>query len=156
MFSSIKIFFIGIIATAVIGGGFYVMKLRSDNAILQANQIKLEDAVESQKAVLEQQKKDFKQILQANEKLNETNNVLKAEFRALDKRFNKKGRDFGYLALNRTKAVEKIVNKGSADAKRCVEIAMGATLTEKEQNATKKSEINSQCPSLANPSYVAH
>ena len=88
MFSSIKIFFIGIIATAVVGGGLYVMKLRSDNAILQANQIKLEEAVESQKAVLEQQKKDFKQILQANEKLNETNNVLKAEFRALDKRFN--------------------------------------------------------------------
>ena len=29
-------------------------------------------------------------------------------------------------------------------------------LTEKEKNATKKSEINSQCPSIANPNYVPH
>jgi len=156
MFSSIKIFMIGIIATAVIGGGFYVMKLRSDNAILKANQIKLEEAVQDQQAVIEQQKVDFKKILEANKKLNETNNILKAEFKALDERFNKKDRDFGYLAIERTKVIEKIINKGSANAKRCVEIAMGAPLTEKEKNATKKSQINSECPSLANPSYVPY
>jgi len=39
---------------------------------------------------------------------------------------------------------------------RCVEIAMGSPLTEKEKNATKKSEINAECPSLANPNYVPY
>ena len=38
-------------------------------------------------------------------------------------------------------------------AKRCVEIASGAPLTEAEINATKKSEINPECPALANPNY---
>ena len=41
----IRLFFIGILASAVIGAGVYVMKLRSDNATLKANQIKLESAV---------------------------------------------------------------------------------------------------------------
>ncbi len=39
---------------------------------------------------------------------------------------------------------------------RCVEIAMGSPLTDKEKNATKKSEINSECPSIANPKYVQY
>ena len=39
---------------------------------------------------------------------------------------------------------------------RCVEIASGAPLTEKEKTATKKSEINSECPSIANPNYVPY
>ena len=36
------------------------------------------------------------------------------------------------------KPIERIINKGSAQALRCVEIAMGSPLTEKEKNATKK------------------
>jgi predicted nuclease with TOPRIM domain len=140
----------------IAGAGIYVTKLRSDNAILKANQIQLEQSIESQKAVLEQAKEDYKSILEANKKMNETNNILKAEYRALDKRFNKNGRDLGYLATKRTKAVEKIINRASVNAQRCVEIAMGSPLTEKELNATKKSEINSECPSLANPKFVTH
>jgi hypothetical protein len=33
---------------------------------------------------------------------------------------------------------------------------MGSPLTEKEENATKKSEINSECPSIANPNYIPY
>ena len=54
-----RLFFIGIIASALIGAGVYVMKLRSDNAILKANQIKLESAVAEQQTLIENQKKDF-------------------------------------------------------------------------------------------------
>ena len=90
MFGSVKIFFIGIIATAVIGGGLYVMKLRSDNATLKANQIKLESAVQDQQELITQQKNDFKDILAANQKMNELVSVLKKDLDNLDKRFNKK------------------------------------------------------------------
>ena len=41
-------------------------------------------------------------------------------------------------------------------ALRCVEISSGSPLTESEINATKKSEINRECPSIANPNYVAY
>ena len=151
-----RLFFIGILASAVIGAGVYVMKLRSDNAILKANAIKLESAVAEQQDLITQQKEDFKDILAANQKMNELVGVLKKDLEDLDKRFNKKNRDVGKLAIAKTKSIERITNGASALATGCIEIASGAELTEKEKNATKKSEINSECPSIANPNYVPY
>ena len=151
-----RLFFIGIIASALIGAGVYVMKLRSDNAILKANAIKLESSVAEQQEVIIKQKEDFKEILAANQKMNELVSALKKDLDDLDKRFNKGKRDVGKLAIDRTKAVERIINKGADNAKRCVELASGAERTEAELKATKKSEINPECPALANPSYVPY
>ena len=58
------------------------------------------------------------------------------------------------LAIERSKSTERVINKGSTEAKRCVELASGAERTEKELKATRSSEINTMCPSLANPNYV--
>ena len=152
----IRLFLIGIVATAIAGGGFYVVKLQKDNAILKANAIKLESAVAEQQTLIENQKKDFEEILDANKKMNELVSVLKKDLEDLDKRFNKKNRDVGKLAIAKTKAIERITNNGSKNANRCIEIASGAELTEAEKNATKKSEINTECPSIANPNYVPY
>ena len=151
-----RLFFIGILASAVVGAGVYVMKLRSDNAILKANAVKMESAITEQKELITQQKEDFKEILAANQKMNELVSVLKKDLEDLDKRFNKKNRDVGKLAIAKTKSIERITNGASALATRCIEIASGAELTEKEKNATKKSEINSECPSIANPKYIPY
>ena len=151
-----------LIALAGAGGGFiYVKGLKADLATSEANNLKLEQSVESQKAVIEQQANDFKAILIANQELEKTNKTLAAEFDALDKRFNKingrgEVRDLGDLAVKRTKPIERVINNATKKAMRCVEIAMGAELTEKERTATKKSEINSECPSIANPNYVPY
>ena len=147
---------VGLLITGIAGAGMYVMKLRSDNAILKANQMKLEEAVSSQKELIANQKKDFQEILDANNKMNELVSVLKKDLDDLDKRFNKKNRDVGKLAIAKTESIERITNGASALAMRCVEIASGSPLTEKEKNATKKSEINSECPSIANPNYVPY
>ena len=159
MFGTFKLVMVGILVSSLAGAGLYVMKLRSDNAILKANQIKLEEAVSSQQEIIEQQKQDFESIMNANKKLQETKEILSQELANLDDKFNKtnasgKKRDIGDLALNRPSSVEKVINRASDNALRCVEIAMGAPLTEKEINAVKPSEINSECPSLANPNYV--
>ena len=152
----IRLFFIGLIATAIAGGGFYVFKLQKDNAILKANAIKMESAIADQKILIENQKKDFEEILEANKKMNELVSVLKKDLEDLDKRFNKKNRDVGKLAIAKTKSIERITNGASALATRCIEIASGSPLTEEEKNATKKSEINTECPSIANPNYVPY
>ena len=152
----IRLFFIGIFASAIIGAGVYVMKLQRDNAILKENAIKLESAVAEQQELITQQKEDFKEILAANQKMNELVSVLKKDLEDLDKRFNKKNRDVGKLAIQKTESIERITNGASALATRCIEIASGAELTEKEKNATKKSEINRECPSIANPNYVPY
>jgi len=161
MFSSIKIALVLFMLAGAGGGFMYVKTLKSDLAISEANNAKLQESVADQKAVIEQQQKDFTAILAANKELEEKNRVLQAEFKSLDERFNKingKGevRDIGKLAIEKDRAVERIINNASKKAMRCVEIAMGAELTEKERNATKKSEINSECPSIANPNYVPY
>ena len=156
MFGSLKIAMVAILITGIAGAGMYVMKLRSDNATLKANQIKLESAVQDQQELITQQKNDFKDILAANQKINELVSVLKKDLDNLDKRFNKKNRDVGKLAIAKTESIERITNGASALATRCIEIASGAELTEAEKNATKKSEINSECPSIANPKYIPY
>ena len=140
--------------TGIAGAGVYVMKLRADNATLKANQIELERGIESQTKLLEQQKQDFNAILESNKKLNALVMTFKKDLDDLDKRFNKGKRDVGKLAIERTGAIERIINKGADNAARCVELASGAEHTEEELKATKRSEINPECPSLANPNFV--
>jgi chromosome segregation ATPase len=156
MFGTFRIIMVGVMVAGLAGAGAYVLKLRADNATLKANQIKLESAVSEQKQLIENQQKDFKEILQANQDMNKLVEVLKKDLEDLDKRFNKGKRDIGKLAIDRSKVIERIINKGSDNATRCIEIASGSPLTEEEKNATKKSEINPECPSIANPNYVPY
>ena len=95
----IRLFFIGLMVTALAGGGYYVIKLQKDNAILKANAIKLESAITEQKTLIENKKKDFEAILGANKEMNELIGKLKTDFADLDKRFNKKNRAVGLLAI---------------------------------------------------------
>ena len=143
------------------GGVMYVKTLKSDLATSEANNLKLEQSVEDQKAVIAQAQADFESQKKITANLDAQNKALQAEFQALDKRFNKingrgEVRDIGKLADERPKSVERVINGATVKAMRCVEIAMGSPLTEKEKNATKKSEINSECPSIANPKYIPY
>jgi len=161
VFSSIKIALMLVVLAGAGGGFMYVKNLKADLATSEANNLKLEQSIDSQKAVIQQMKADFEAMTKIKAEIEKQNLILKAEFKALDQKFNKingKGevRDIGDLATKRPESVEKIINKGSNNAMRCQEIAMGSPLTEKEKNATKKSEINSICPSIANPNYVPH
>ncbi len=156
MFGYIRVIFTLMIISAIAGAGMYVMKLRSDNAVLKANQIELERSIESQQELLEQQKADFKEILESNRQLNVLINSLKQDLEDLDKRFNKGGRDVGKIGVEKPELLEKIINNGANNAARCIELASGAPHTEEELKATKKSEINPECPALANPSYVPY
>ena len=87
--------------TGLAGAGMYVMKLRSDNAVLKANQVKLETAITEQTKVLEQQKKGFQAIMESNKKLNLLIGTFKKDLDDLDKRFTKKNRDIGKLSIKR-------------------------------------------------------
>ena len=154
MFGYVKMAMTMVLIAGIAGAAIYVNKLRSDNAILKANQVELERSIGEQTKLLEQQKKDFDAIMESNKKLNVLINTFKKDLQDLDKRFTKKNRDIGKLALERTKAIERIVNGGGKNAARCIELASGAEHTEAELKATLKSQINPECPALANPNYV--
>ena len=132
-----------IIMLAGAGGGYlYVNKLQKDNAILKTNQIKLETAVKESNQVIEQQTKDLKQIRTTLKTIDEQNAKLKADRDSLNNRLSK--HDIGNLAENKPGLVEKIINKASNSATRCMEIASGSPLTEGELNDTP----NTECPSF--------
>ena len=132
-----------VILLAGAGGGYlYVTKLQKDNAILKTNAIKLETAVEDQKGVIEQQTKDLKKIRSTLEEIEKVNARLQADRDSLNKRLGK--HDIGNLAENKPGLVEKIINKASDSAARCMEIASGSPLTEEELNGTP----NRECPSF--------
>lgn len=166
MFLSFKLIILGLILSCVAGGYLYVTDLQNklettavNLATATLNQATLEKDIGAQKIVIEKQIEDFQKISQANQKLENKNKKLNQEISALDKKFNKinssgKKRDIGNLALARTKTIERVINTASSNALRCLEIATGAKLTTKEINATKKSQINPECPSIANPNYI--
>ena len=142
MFSSLKIGLVLVLLAGAGGGYLYVQKLQKDNATLKANQIKLESAVEDQKAVIESQAADFKKIRSTLTKLEEENAKLQKDKADLSKRLGK--HDIGNLAENKPGLVERIINGASKSAARCVEIASGSPLTEEELNGTP----NRECPSF--------
>ena len=142
MFSSLKIGLVLVMLAGAGGGYLYVNKLQKDNAVLKTNQIKLETAVQESNQVIEQQTKDLKKIRSTLKKVEEVNAKLQADRDALNKRLGK--HDIGNLAENKPGLVEKIINKASDSAARCVEIASGSPLTEEELNGTP----NRECPSF--------
>ena len=142
MFSSIKIGLILVMLAGAGGGYLYVNKLQKDNAILKTNAIKLETAVEDQKGVIEQKTIDLKKIRSTLEEIEKVNARLQADRDSLNKRLGK--HDIGNLAENKPGLVEKIINKASDSAVRCMEIASGSPLTEEELNGSP----NRECPSF--------
>ena len=142
MFSSLKIGLVLVMMAGAGGGYLYINKLQKDNATLKSNQIKLENAVEDQKAVIESQAEDFKKIRSTLDKLEIEKAKLEKDKADLSKRLGK--HDIGNLAENKPGLVEKIINKASDSAARCVEIASGSPLTEEELNGTP----NRECPSF--------
>lgn len=109
-------------------------------------------------ANLEAKKREFEYITQLKDDLENSYKDLQERHENLSGRFNKmRGngtkRDIGALALAKPGLLEKIINNGSEEAIRCIEIVSGSTLTEEELAATKRSQINSLCPEIANPNY---
>ena len=143
------------VAVATMVAGFYWYYQDSQKRImdLMANQAKLETAVAIQEATIKQQQEDMAKQAATLEKVNDAFAKAQADKQILTDKLMK--HDLGKLAEKKPGLVEEKINRGTDNVGRCFEILSGAPLTDAERNATKKSEINNECPSIANPSYVA-
>jgi len=139
--------------------GWYVTNLKADLAISEANAEKLKEGIQEQKELLKQMLDDIAAIQQTNRDLQTLAERHRGEVDALSRKFSQdaKGqpRDFGQFAKEKPELVERLVNRGTKNALRCLEIASGAPRTEAEINAKNASEINKECPAIANPNYKA-
>ena len=157
----IKIAMVVAVVGGLGGGVAYVYKIKADLATSEANNAKLENSVEEQKLVIAQQILDMDNIRAAMKEQAELSKRLNASIKDLRNKFNKvnasgEKRDIGNLAEQKPKLMQRAINRGTKNALRCMEIAMGSPLTEKEKNAVKKSQINPECPDVANPNYVPY
>lgn len=154
----IKVIAILIIVLVFAGGAWYVTGLRADLAVSEMNNSKLQDGIKQQQELMDQMRRDVAQMQEINSDLRKEADRQKKEVQALTDRFNTNARgetrDFGALAAEKPEAIERAVNRGTKNAMRCLEIASGAPLTEQELNAKTNSEINRECPTLANPNYI--
>ena len=158
VFSVVKILsYLGIVII-VAGGLWYAMNLKAELATSEANNKILENSISEQSQVIEQMRVDIAQIQRINEEVNAEISRQREEVNNLISKFNvnAKGesRDIGKIAAKKPRAMERLINRGTKNALRCLEIATGAERTEKEINAKKESEINRECPTLANPNYI--
>ena len=134
-------------------GGYYVMNLKADLAVSESNSKALEAATQQQNALIESMKADIATIQQTNAELAATVDKQRKDVETLNTKFSK--RDFGALAAEKPAVVEKLVNRGTVNALRCMELASGAPLTEQEKNAKTPMEANRECPSLIDSDYTA-
>ena len=161
MLGQIKLVLFLLLLAGGAGGFMYVKNLQAENEILTLNNQKLEGAVAQQQAVIEQQLKDIESKTEINKQLTENNLKLTADLNLANEKFNKvnasgERRDIGNLAMSKPRSVQLIENKREQQRARCFEIAQGSPLTEEELNATKKSQINAECPNIANPNYIPY
>ena len=144
------------------GGGFggwtYMQKLEAENEVLQVqsaqleeNQKALEGSIAAQAEVIKLKEEQAAAIQLANSDLRDEYDRLNSEKSNLAKKLGKHELDI--LAQNKPGLVEKIINRASDNVLRCFELLSGSPHTEDELNAIKKSQTNSECPTLANPNY---
>lgn len=149
-----------ILMMAMAGLGYwYYNDTQEKIAILHENNAKLEIAVHTQKAAIEQTRNDLKRAHIVSEATMKKFTAARVEVDSLSRKFNKVSkllgaRDFGKIAITKPGPIKKIINKGSNKMMRCFEILSGQPLTDKEKNAEKKSQINTMCPNVANPNYA--
>lgn len=155
---------IAILMVAVLGvvggvGYWYYNDTQKRLAILHENNAKLETATVMQTEAIEKMEKDMKIAQELNAKTETLFADARKEVDVLRNKFEKTSsllgeRDIGTLAVAKPRPVGKIITKGTKNAFRCFEIVSGAPLTEKETNAEKPSQLNTSCPSVANPNRV--
>ena len=135
----IKLIIMLVAAIGVAGGFAYVYKLKADNAILKANQIQLETAINEQQEVITQQKESYENILTTNKELSAKLEVLQKDNDELTKKFAKY--DIATWGMENPEAAQKVINNAVRHVNRCIEIASGSPLVEQD-------DYNKQCPAL--------
>ena len=143
------------------GGGFgawtYMQKLQADNQVLQINQevlkeneLKLNDALAAQDAVIAAKAKQAEDIQSANNALRAETSRLNSE---KDNHAKKLGRhELDILAQNKPGLVGKVINRASDRSLRCIDVLTGSPLTHDELQADKPSLYNRECPTI-HPKY---
>ena len=157
----LKLALMMLVIMGVLGGlGYwYYQDTQERMAILNENNAKLEQAAATQTAAIEKLEEDVAAAAEIQKKTEEQFKVAREQVSNLQNKFNKTSallgkRDIGTLGLAKPSSIARILTSGTKKTNRCYEISSGQPLTEKEINAQKPSQLNSMCPTIANPNRL--
>ena len=157
----LKLAMIMLVIMGVLGGlGYwYYQDTQERMAILNANNAKLEQATATQTAAIEKLEEDVAAAAEVQKETEEKFKVAREQVSNLQNKFNKTSallgkRDLGTLGQAKPSSIARILTSGTKKMNRCYEIISGQPLTEKEINANKPSQLNSMCPTIANPNRL--
>jgi hypothetical protein len=146
------------ISGVIFGGYQFVTGLQSEvtrvtanNAILTADKLQLQQGISEQQETISSLEADI--TLQTTI-INDTTTQFTTARNQVSELRNRLGQhELEFLAANKPSLVENIINDATDDIGRCFEIVTGSPLTADEFNATLPSEINTECPQIANPNF---
>ena len=151
----IKKYIYAAIAGVLLLAGTLAYKYYTDTQLalqtLTANNAKLEDSIKLSEQAVKDLQSDYNRVTIEFERTQSEFADSRTRVDELEKRLSET--DIGVLAGRRPGLVEKVVDKATANLNRCFELLSGAEHTEKELLATKPSQINNECPGIANPNY---
>ena len=144
----LKIAGVMFVVMAAITGIFYwyYTDSQAKMTVLYENNAKLETAVAISEQTIDTLQADFRK---ANEELTRVNQefaAIREQNRVLSDKLAR--HDLGVLGAGKPGLVERLVDRGSANAGRCFELLSGAPLTDREKEATDGKSFNPECPWL--------
>jgi len=146
MFSTTKVAILGTAVFALFGAFWYVSGLQADLARSQENVRTLKDSVQEQVELIDQMQRDQQEIMAARDEMRDMVNQQREELDDLRSQFNESAdgseRDFGKIAMAKPSLVKNIINRGSAEAIRCLELASGAEPSQEEIDENIMSSCN--------------
>ena len=129
-------------------GYWYFRDSQSVISTLTENNAELELSVQLNEQTITNLENDYDFAQQEVTRLNEENTAIQRRNNLLVERFA--NNDIGFLAENKPELIERLINRGTANAFRCMELLSGAELTEQERNADNDTTFNNECPWLFN------
>lgn len=129
-------------------GYWYFRDSQSIISTLTENNAELELSVQLNEQTITNLENDYDFAQQEVTRLNEENTAIQRRNNLLVDRFA--NNDIGFLAENKPELIERIINRGTANAFRCMELLSGAELTDQERNADNGTDFNNECPWLFN------
>jgi hypothetical protein len=145
----ISLLSIGAVIGTLTGGYLHYKSVVNARDIALQNAADLQSAVDTNEQTITSLQEDIDQSREIRTQVELELAQAQARTRRLERILQE--HDLGLLAEGRPGMVENIINQGTQDANRCLEILSGSPLTQQELDARLPSEVNSSCPELANP-----
>lgn len=145
--STIKILTVLAIISVLGSGLYYVINLKANLEVERQNVVTLKESVQSQQILIDNLNNNILKIQEINNSMNISVSKLRVDLKNLNDRFNTKSngqsRDFAGDAIAKPDVVTKVINSATVKANRCIEIATGSPLKDKETNSECQALIDS-------------